>query len=267
MIVPMDDHLVTRGDGVFETLRAINHQVYLFDAHLERFWRSAKTISLEPPMSQAGMKEIILETLKIANHPDTMIRAYLSRGPGNFSVNPYEPTGPQFYLAVTKFNPTPAEKYEKGVNIGISKIPGKPSWLARMKSCNYLPNVLMRKEAIDRGLDYVLGLDDQNYLTESATENFIIIDSAGILTCPMPDFILQGTTMGRLFNLAKQQGWKTAVRPILMDDLLQAQDVMMIGTSFGLLPVTKFENKILGTGVPSERFKQLLNWLLADMGL
>lgn len=269
MILPLDERLVTRGDGVFETLRVVNEKVYLLDQHLARFWHSAKKIGLGSPLNMTpdDMKKIILELVQMAGCPDMMIRTLWSRGPGNFSANPYEPVGPQLYVIITKFHPISPEKYQKGVHVGLSQMPVKPSWLAQIKSCNYLPNVLVRKEAIDRGFDYLLGVDAEGYLTEGPTENFILIDSEGVLTCPHPDFILQGTTMARLFELARQGGWKTAVRKITIEDILKAQDVMMIGTSFGLLPVTQFENKILGAGVPSLRFQQLLTWLSHDMEL
>ena len=169
MLVPMDDRIVTRGDGVFETMKAVNKSVYLLDEHLDRFFHSAKQIGLVPCFDQHQIKNIILETLKIAAEPSNpdqnpdqnpeinfMIRAFISRGPGNFTANPYEPVGAQFYCVITRFHHVPKEKYEQGVTIGPSEIATKPSWLAKIKSCNYLPNVLMRKEAIDKKLDGIM---------------------------------------------------------------------------------------------------------------
>lgn len=264
MLVPLDDHMVTRGDGVFETLKAVNRGIYLLEEHLDRFWKSAETISLTPPMSQDQMKNIILATLKIANSPDVMIRAYLSRGPGNFSVNPYEPVGPQFYLAITRLNPTPLEKYTQGVSLCLSKIPSKPSWLAQVKSCNYLPNVLMRKEAVDRSFDYIIGLDDQGFVTEGPTENFMMIDQDGVLTYPSPDFILRGTTMMRLNQIAKENNLKTCSRPISLSEFKTAKALLVIGTSFGILPVTQFEEIKINQGIIDPSVNKLSQWISQD---
>lgn len=270
MLVPMDDRIVTRGDGVFETMKAINGGVYLLDQHLDRFFNSAQQIGLIPCFDQNKIKEIILETLRFTKdqHPylnNFMIRAYLSRGPGNFTANPYEPVGSQFYCVITRFNLTPPEKYEQGVQIGCSEIATKPSWLAQIKTCNYLPNVLMRKEAIDKNLDYVIGLDLNNFLTESATENLILINNLGEIIYPKLDFILKGTTMTRLFELAEAQGFKIKSEDINLQDLKSAQEVFMIGTSFDLLPVVKFEQALIGSGQPGKFFKLFKSWLEKDM--
>jgi len=264
MLVPMDDHMVTRGDGVFETMKSINRGVYLLDEHLDRFWRSAKTIYLEPPMTQDQMKQIILNLLKIADYPDTMIRAYLSRGPGNFSVNPYESVGPQFYLAITKLHPTPQEKYTQGVSLGLSQVPAKPSWLAQVKSCNYLPNVLMRKEAVDRHFDYIIGLDPEGFITEGPTENFMMLDKNNVLTYPMKDFILRGTTLVRLNQIAEAHGLKTTSRPIQVSELKSAQALFVVGTSFGILPIDKFEETPINQGVISAKAQEIIQWILQD---
>ncbi len=274
MLVPMDDHLVTRGDGVFETMKSINHKIYLLDEHLDRFFYSASSIGLVPCFNQEKIKEIILQTLKFAadknpNLANFMVRVFLSRGPGNFSPSPYDPVGSQFYCVITKFSQAPTEKYEQGVCIGQSAIPSKPSWLAKIKSCNYLPNVLMRKEAIDKNLDYVIGLDEHGFITESATENIILINSAGELIQPYLDFILKGTTMTRLCELAKNQGIKIKTQNISIQDLLAAQEVMMVGTSFSVLPVVQFEGKKIGLGEslgkPGKYFQLFKNFLDQDM--
>jgi len=274
MLVPMDDRIVTRGDGVFETMKAVNRSVYLLDEHLDRFFNSAKQIGLVPCFDQEKIKNIILETLRVAGEatethpiPETnfMIRAFLSRGPGNFTANPYEPVGSQFYLVITRFNWVPKEKYEQGVKIGRSDIATKPSWLAKIKSCNYLPNVMMRKEAIDKKLDYVIGLDSNNFLTEGSTENLILINQLGELVYPALDFILKGTMMTRLFELAEVQGMKIKSENISLENLKSAQEVFMIGTSFDLLPVIKFEQDLIGGGRPGDYFKKFKSWLEKDM--
>lgn len=264
MLVPIDDHMVHRGDGVFEAMKAVSRSVYLMDEHLQRLAISAEKISLKFPVDIQQMKNIILETLRVANQDEAMIRIFLSRGPGSFSVNPYDAIHSQLYVMVTKLVPPSAEKYEHGTVIGKSCIPTKSSWMAQVKSCNYLPNVLMKKEAVDRQLDFVIGIDSQGYITESATENIMIVDPNGVIIHPMLNNILKGTTMMRTCELARENGFATKEKSISIEDLQTAQEVMITGTSLNVLPVVKFEHCAIGNGQPGAIAKKLNGLVLND---
>lgn len=265
MLLPLDDHMVHRGDGVFETMKAVGRGVYLLDEHLDRLFKSADELSLKSPIDVKQMKNIILETLRVADQSDVLIRLYLSRGPGNFSANPYDSVEPQLYLAITQLNPPTASKYENGVHIGQTNIPVKASWLAQIKTCNYLPNVLMKKESVDRQLDFVIGIDPQGYITESATENIMIVDNSGTIVHPSLKYILKGTTMIRACELARDNHFNTEVRPISIDDLRTAKEVMITGTSLNVLPVVKFENDEIADAKPGPVAKKLNELMLKDI--
>lgn len=265
MLLPIDDHMVHRGDGVFEAMKAENRAVYLMDEHLHRLLRSAEAIALKPLYHQDKMKQIILETLKVANQDNALIRIFVSRGPGNFSVNPYDSVGSQFYVVIAKLRTLPAEKYETGVAVGKSLVPMKPTHLAQVKSCNYLPNVLMKKEAVDRGLDFMIGIDHQGNLTEGPTENVMIVAQDGTLVHPQFDSILKGITMIRVFELAKEHGMKTEVRDISVEELLTAREIIITGTTVDVISVVKYENKTIGNGKPGTISKQLLQLLQNDI--
>jgi 4-amino-4-deoxychorismate lyase len=208
---------------------------------------------------------IILEILRVANRDQASIRLYLSRGPGNFSANPYDSVGSQLYIAITKLTPPATEKYANGIAIGISKIPVKNSWMAQVKSCNYLPNVLMKKESVDRKIDFVIGLDKDNNITESATENILIVDRSGTIVHPPLDSILKGTTMVRACELAREAGLKAEVRSISMLDLQSAKEMLITGTSLNVLPVVTFENEKIGDGKPGIVAKKLNELLVNDI--
>lgn len=265
MLLPIDDHMVHRGDGVFEAMKAVKRSVYLMDEHLQRLFISAGKIALKTSLSLEQMKHIILETLRAANRDDVIIRIFLSRGPGSFSPNPYDSIESQFYVIITELKTPPREKYEKGVLIGKSDLPIKSSWMAQVKSCNYLPNVLMKKEAVDRGLDFVIGVDADKHITESATENVMIVDPSGTLMHPPFDNILRGTTMIRACELAREHGLPTDVKSISVKDLQSAREVIMVGTTLSVLPVVKFENYKIGTGMPGEVCKKLNELLKNDL--
>lgn len=265
MLLPIDDHMVHRGDGVFEAMKAVGRSVYLMDEHLQRLFKSAEKIALKSPFNIDQMKEIIFETLRTANQNEVIIRVFLSRGPGNFSVNPYDSVEPQLYVVITQLKPPSSEKYENGVIIGKSDISAKSSWMAQVKSCNYLPNVLMKKEAVDRHLDFVIGTDTDGNITESATENIMIVDQDGVIVHPMLDNILKGTTMVRVCELARENGITTKVKSISIEDLQSAREVMITGTSLNILPVVEFEGYKIGNGKPGPVVKKLNELMLNDI--
>ncbi|MEZ0391562.1 MAG: aminotransferase class IV [Pseudobdellovibrionaceae bacterium] len=267
MIVPMDDHMVHRGDAVFEALKAVDAKVFLLEPHLKRLEISASRIGITLPFSLSQIEDLIFQTLKVAKQPQALIRLFVSRGPGGFTTNPYDSVASQMYVAITDLRTPKAEAYLQGVKIGKSRIPVKESWMAQVKSCNYLPNVMMKKEAVDRGLDFTIGFDAKNFVAESSTENIAIVDEKGILVHPHFDNILRGTTMVRVFELAKAAGYSVEQRNFSEADLLKAQEVFMIGTTLDVLPVVQFEEQKISGGVVGPKAKELLALLKKDFAL
>lgn len=265
MLLPIDDHMVHRGDGIFEAMRADSRSVYMMDEHLQRLFRSAEAISLKPSFDAKQIKEIILETLKVANQNDVLIRVFVSRGPGNFSVNPYDSVGPQLYIAITSLKSLSPEKYTHGVTVGKSQVPAKSSHMAQVKSCNYLPNVLMKKEAVDRNFDFMIGTDEKGNLTEGSTENIMIVDQEGTLIHPQFDSILKGITMTRACELARANGMRSDIRHISIADLLSAKEVIITGTTVNVISVVKYENQLINDGKPGKIAQKLLELIKEDM--
>ncbi|MGZ3768664.1 MAG: aminotransferase class IV [Bdellovibrio sp.] len=270
MMVPVDDHIVHRGDGVFEAIKVIDGKIFLLQEHLERLSSSAEKISLSLPMPIEEIKKIIIATTASAGATNAVLRLYISRGPGGFTTNPYESIKSQLYLIVTSFTPLAEEKYLSGVKIGRSQIPPKDPWLATIKTCNYLPNVLMKKESVDRKIDFAIGICADGFVTEGSTENIVLIDRNKNLVRPMLRQILKGTTMIRTFELAQilmQEGTLASIqeKDLTEKDILEAREVMMIGTTLDVLPVTEYEGNKIGDGKPGAIAKKLLNLLREDM--
>lgn len=270
MLIPVDDHLVHRGDGVFEAFKCQHKRIYLLEEHLDRLEKSAAALSLPWPHSRAEMREIIIQTVRASGLSEAVLRLYISRGPGTFSPNPYDSIGSQMYLIVTALKNLPAEKYEKGARIGKSQVPPKEPWLARIKTCNYLPNVMMKKESVDRGLDFTVGFDAQGFLTESSTENMILLSAEGSLIHPTLQQILSGTTMNRVFELAQAllpsgEIKKIEARNISEKEIQEAQELMMAGTTLDVLPVVEYENRKIASGQVGPVARRLLQLLREDI--
>lgn len=260
MLVPIDDHMVHRGDGVFEVIKCRHGRIYQFNAHLERLKTSAEAIGIIPAFPFAEIKNIVRKTVRLTRAQDCVIHIYLSRGPGGFTVNPFESEGSQLYVVITRWQPPPPRFYEGGVKVVLSHIPVKPGCFARIKSCNYLPNVLMKKEALEAGADFAVSLDEKGNLAEGATESIGLVSGDGYLKFPQFERILKGITLERAAFLGqklKQEGLIKDILfcPIPLEEVYKAKEIFLFGTTVDILPVVLFEGKTIGNGTPGLIFK------------
>ncbi|RME17065.1 MAG: peptidase [Bdellovibrio sp.] len=253
MWVPIDDHLVHRGDGVFEAFKWVGGRPYLFDKHMDRLEFSCAKIELSLPWKRQEIESIVSQLKEEAHQEELLFRLYVSRGPGGFSPNPYTTIGSQLYIVATRLHKPSEEKYQKGVSLIKSQVPIKGGWLSQVKSCNYLPNVMMKKEAIDAGADYSVNFSEDGFLGEGATENIVVFSKDRFLYFPSFQKTLKGTTLVRLQELSDQlvkQGLIRGMREHLLSeqDLLEAREVFLVGTTIDVMPVVKFENHPIGDG-------------------
>ncbi|MEY4616873.1 MAG: hypothetical protein RJB66_1833 [Pseudomonadota bacterium] len=259
LLIPVDDHLVHRGDGVFEAFRTVDNKFYLLNEHLERLRYSAQSVGLSVSWSNEQIKEILLGLRDIAKEPHLMFRLFVSRGTGGFTTNPYECPQSHLTIVACHFKPMAAEKYTAGVAIGRSQYLQKPEPFAGIKSCNYLPNVLMKKEAVDRKLDFVVAFTEKGFLTESSTENIFLLSENNQLLHPRYGSILRGTTLRRCLELA-QSRLKLSVAETDISEamLINAKEVFMAGTTLDVLPVAKYEKRDYSVGPVGSALRELI---------
>lgn len=261
--VPIEDHGFHRGDGVFEAVRVVEGRPYLLMPHLERMKNSAAQIKLNLPMELDKIAELCHQAALIANEKNLILRLYATRGPGSFGTSPKDCKTQQFYLAATRFVPPNEENYKKGVKIGRSQVPAKDPFFARVKSLNYLPNVLMKAESLERGLDFTIGIDPHGNFLEGSTENLVLVNKQGEMVHPPLDFILRGCTMRRTFDLAEKNNLLPVVRgrALTENDIKTAREVFMIGTTLDVLPVSEYEGQKIPLGPIAP---QLREWVRQD---
>ena len=270
MMIPIDDHMVHRGDGVFEVFKHVNGIFYNLDAHLRRLRKSAAALELCLNMTDNELRGAIDATVQAGGRGDCVVRLFVSRGTGGFGANPYECDSSQLYIVVTEL-PVPFMKtHPQGARMASSGIRQKPPEAAGIKSMNYLVNVLMKKESIDKGVDFVAGFDDRGFLTEGATENIGIVTKKGELLFPCAETILPGTTMERLIELAE-----TAVdgRTLLCVDrcditreMMQASaEIILVETTINAVATVMFDGSPVGDGAPGPVYKLLDELLVRDM--
>ncbi len=267
MQVPIDDHLVHRGDGVFDTFKCVARAAYNLDAHLRRLMRSAAAIGLNWPKGIDDIRRLTLETLAKADHDACSGRVMMARGPGSFGVSPYECPEPALYIIVYALGTPFMNAHLAGARVRRSLVPAKPTHLATVKNCNYLPNVMMKREAVDWGVDFVVGFDSEGMMAEGATENFGIVTRAGELLFPRAGTVLDGTTMARVMQLAVtlvESGAlkKVEFRDITERDIRRAAEMLVVGTTINVVSVREFEGSPVGEGRPGP-VGQALNDLLA----
>lgn len=270
MMIPIDDHMVHRGDGVFEVFKCVNGNLYNLDAHLRRLRHSAVALHHRMPCSLAAMAGIVKETVRAGGQRNCSVHLFVSRGPGSFSVNPYECPRSQLYVVVIRLNRPFMELHPRGARVRSSSVPVKPPCFAEVKSCNYLPNVLMKKEAVDLKVDFVAGFDDRGFLTEGASENLGIVTKRGALLFPRLEYILAGTTMLRVMELARglvKSGDLTHVGfdNVGRKDIRNAAEMLIVGTTHNVAAVREFDGKRIGDGKPGPVYAKLNALFLNDL--
>ncbi len=270
MAVPVDDHMVHRGDGVFESFKCLDGRIYNLEAHLERLERSCREMGIGLPVPPEEMGDIIVQTILAGGRRNALVRLLVSRGAGTMGINPYDCLKPELYVVVYELRHTSIDKMPEGVSAAVSKIPIKPGIFATVKTCNYLPNVLMKKEAVDRGVDFTISLDENRCLAEGATENVGIVTMGKELFMPPPSRVLAGTTAKRAMEFAKllvkdRLLSSAEFRSIPMGHVRSASEIHIYGTTPNITPVVKFDGNPVGNGKPGPVAKALFEMLKDDM--
>lgn len=266
LVLPLDDHLVHRGDGVFETLKFVDRRLYQVKPHFDRMRRSAGAIFLEPPCSWDDVTALTLAVCRAAGAADGLVKVILGRGPGGFTVNPAECPRPSLYLVAFALHPRPDADFQRGVSAFRTSIPAKQAYLARIKSLDYLPNALMKREAAAHGVDYPICFDENGNMAEGATENICLVDAAGRLRIPLLDNILAGTTMLRAVELVRGE-IEVDFAAIREADIAAARELLILGTTNDCLSIVRYNGAPIGDGRPGPVSRRLKTRLVADIAV
>jgi branched-chain amino acid aminotransferase len=255
MIVPADDHLVHRGDGVFDTAKCVAGNLYNLEAHLDRLEHSGAHIKLATPLDRAALRAAVIATVRAGGRRDCLVRILLGRGPGSLGINPRDCPRASLYILAYASQPPFMTAHPSGARLITSRVPVKSGFFATIKTVNYLPNALMKLEAAEAGVDFAVAFDDAGYLAEGATENFGIVTADRRLCVPGPERILVGTTMNRALELADEllrAGSLKAIerRAITRAEALTAAEVLIFGTTPDVTSVVEWDGQRIGDGRP-----------------
>lgn len=252
MVIPIDDHMVHRGHGVFDTAIIYNGYLYELDDHLDRILRSAEKAKIQSPFDRATLRDILVQTVAASGCRRGALRYWLSAGLGGFALSSKECFKSTFYAIVTD------NTYQgpEGVKVMTSTIPIKPPFFATVKSVNYLPNVLAQLEAEEKGLYAGIWLDNEGFIAEGPNMNVAILGSDGVLLIPPFDNVLAGCTARRMIELVSRlidnksiqnlNGVK--VQMISVEEARSASEMMLIGSGVLVKSIVEWDGQPVGTG-------------------
>jgi len=260
------DHGLLYGDGVFEGLRSYGGKVFRLEAHLDRLWNSAKAILLEIPTSREQMARAINETLKANNLQDAYIRLIVTRGAGSLGLDPKRTSNPQVIIITDYIAVYPEELYRQGLEIiTASTMRNHPAALSpRIKSLNYLNNILAKIECMQAGCMEALMLNHKGEVAECTADNIFLVRDGILLTPPTDAGILEGITRDAVIDLARQSGLEVREVAITKHDVYIADECFLTGTAVEVIAVVKVDSRTIGSGTPGpitrdlkERFHKL----------
>lgn len=264
MVLPLDDHMVHRGHAVFDTAVLAHGNLYQLDQHLRRLLRSAEMARIPLPFPLDRLRQIVIDTAAASGRRDASVRYWLSAGPGGFGLAPSECVGSSFYVVVFSADAYPDSYYSKGLKVVTSAVPIKPPFFARVKSTNYLPNVLVMIEAKERGADNGIFVDARGMVGESSHMNVAFVTKDRVFRHPPFDAILSGITVLRILDLARRLVKQGELRDVRIGDISivegrQAAEMMLIGSSIKVAPVIRWDDQPIGDGKPGPIAKKLLD--------
>ena len=258
--VSVYDHGLLYGDGVFEGIRAYHGRIFEPEAHLTRLYDSAKAIRLTIPIDREQLRKAMEETIAVNNFRDCYLRVIVTRGAGCLGLNPYKCPEPSVIIIADTIQLYPKEMYESGMAIvTASVIRNHPNAVSpRIKSLNYLNNILAKIEAIDAGVSEAIMLNHEGNVAECTGDNLFIVRDGQIQTPTTYDGILEGITRKVILDLCGRLNLPCVEKTLQRHDLYVAHECFLTGTAAEVIPVTKIDGRPIGAGTPGPITRRLI---------
>ncbi len=258
--VSVFDHGLLYGDGIFEGIRAYNGKIFLCKEHMDRLFEGAHYINLEIPYSKEEVVAAVNATIKANKLVDAYIRLVVTRGVGDLGLDPRNCPKPSVIVIAASISLYPDELYQKGLEIITSAVPAVHSEALnpRVKSLNYLNNILAKMEAIRAGKLEAILLNSQGFVAECTGDNIFIVKNGVIKTPSTYSCILEGCTRNLVIKLAKEGGIPLEETTLQRYDLYNADECFLTGSGAEVIPVIDIDGRKIGSGKPGEYTKDML---------
>jgi branched-chain amino acid aminotransferase len=253
------DHGLLYGDGVFEGIRIYDGKIFRLKEHVDRLFESARAIKLDIPLTREQMMDAIQKTVDANNKKNGYIRPLVTRGAGYLGLDPRKTSDPQVVVIVDDISLYPPELYENGLELAtVSTIRNHPNAVnPRIKSLNYLNNILAKIEAIQAGCLEALMLNHKGEVAECSGDNIFVIKGGVLKTPPADAGVLEGITRNAVLELAHQADIPVREIALTRHDIYIADECFLTGTAAEVIPVVKCDARLIGTGKPGAITRQL----------
>ncbi|MGR3311568.1 MAG: branched-chain-amino-acid transaminase [Candidatus Brocadiales bacterium] len=254
------DHGLLYGDGVFEGIRSYNGNIFKLTAHIDRLYDSAKALALNISMTKEEIKAAIKDTLEANNLKDAYIRLVVTRGIGKLGLDPHKCSNPQVIIITDTIELYPKKYYNDGLEVvTVATVRNHPEAVdPRIKSLNYINNILAKIECLNAGAMEAVMLNRDGLVAECTGDNIFIVKGGILYTPPAYAGILKGITRDVVIELATEKGIVVKEELFSRYDLYVADECFLCGTAAELIPVVKIDARPIGTGKPGKVTTDLL---------
>lgn len=244
------DHGLLYGDGVFEGLRTYNGRIFKLEEHIERLYKSAKYICLNIPISRGKLTEAVVETTRVNGYKDCYIRIVVTRGEGDLGLDPDKCKNATVFIIVDKIELYPEKFSREGMEIITVPTQRNTSHNLepRVKSLNYLNNILAKIEAKNAGFKEAILLNSEGLVTECSGDNVFIVEDGILKTPPTYVGILDGITRKVIIDIAKELSIKVKEELFSRYNLFNAGECFLTGTAAEIVPIVKIDGRTIGSG-------------------
>jgi len=253
------DHALLYGDGVFEGIRVYHGKIFKEAEHIRRLFESAKALRIDFGMTPQQVSAAMHETIEANDVADGYIRLVVTRGVGSLGISTKHTACPSVIIIAGTIQLYPPELYQAGLKCVISSyLRTNPNSLSpRVKSLNYLNNIMAKLEAQDAGAHEAVMLNDEGHVAECTGDNIFLIRNGELQTPPACAGILEGVTRGLVMALARGLGFTVREAELIRHDLYVADEIFLTGTAAEIIGVVSVDNRIVGDGKPGPITRRL----------
>lgn len=261
--VSVYDHGLLYGDGVFEGIRIYAGKVFLLNDHIDRLYESANAIRLDidgdAGMSRAAMADAVNETVAANGIEDGYVRLVVTRGAGYLGLDPRRTSSPQVIIIADTIELYPQDIYDNGMHlVTATTIRNHPGALSpRIKSLNYLNNILAKIEGTDAGSPEALMLNHKGEVAECTGDNIFVVRNGAIKTPSTDSGILEGITRNTVIKLAREADYTLTECALVRHDIYVAEECFLTGSAAEIVPVVSLDGRVIGNGKPGPVTKDL----------